>query len=132
MTGPTSRDLPVPARALAVGAHPDDIEFGAGATLARWASAGCEVSLLICTDGSKGTWDPQADLAALVAVREAEARAAAEALGAKGEVVFLGVTDGECNGVSHAKAHAHGLRADDSHRLPRVVSIQDYFALQSI
>lgn len=95
MTGPTSRDLPVPARALAVGAHPDDIEFGAGATLARWASAGCEVSLLICTDGSKGTWDPQADLAALVAVREAEARAAAEALGAKGEVVFLGVTDGE-------------------------------------
>ena len=34
--------------------------------LAKWAAAGCEVSLLICTDGSKGTWDPSADLAALV------------------------------------------------------------------
>lgn len=95
MTGPTSRDLPVPARALAVGAHPDDIEFGAGATLSRWAAAGCEVSLLVCTDGSKGTWDPEADLAELVATRQTEARAAAEALGATGEVVFLGVTDGE-------------------------------------
>lgn len=95
MTGPTSRDLPVPARALAVGAHPDDIEFGAGATLARWAAAGCEVSFAICTDGSKGTWDPDADLAALVATRQEEARAAAKALGATGEVVFLGVTDGE-------------------------------------
>ena len=61
MTGPASHELPVPARALAVGAHPDDIEFQAGATLARWAAAGCEISLLICTDGSKGTWDPDAD-----------------------------------------------------------------------
>lgn len=88
-------DLPVPDRALAVGAHPDDIEFGAGATLAKWADAGCEVSLLVCTDGSKGTWDPTADLEALVASRQAEARAAATALGATGEVVFLGRVDGE-------------------------------------
>lgn len=88
-------DLPTPERALAIGAHPDDIEFGAGATLAKWAAAGCEVSLLICTDGSKGTWDPSADLAALVATRQAEARAAAAALGATGEVVFLGQVDGE-------------------------------------
>jgi len=95
VSGPASRDLPVPERALAVGAHPDDIEFGAGATLARWAAAGCEVSLLVCTDGSKGTWDPDADLTALVATRQEEARAAAQALGATGEVVFLGVTDGE-------------------------------------
>jgi LmbE family N-acetylglucosaminyl deacetylase len=87
--------LPIPRRALAVGAHPDDIEFGAGATLARWAEAGCEVSLLICTDGSKGTWDPDADIAALVATRAEEARAAARALGATGEVVLLGRVDGE-------------------------------------
>ena len=32
-------------RILAVGAHPDDVEFGAGATLARWAEAGCEVQI---------------------------------------------------------------------------------------
>ena len=64
---PRSTDLAVPARALAVGAHPDDVEFGCGATLARWAEAGCEVALVVCTDGSKGTWDPAADTARLVA-----------------------------------------------------------------
>lgn len=90
-----SIDLPVPTRALAVGAHPDDIEFGAGATLAKWAAAGCEVSFAICTDGSKGTWDPDADLAALVATRQEEARAAALALGGSADVVFLGRVDGE-------------------------------------
>lgn len=90
-----SRDLTAPARALAVGAHPDDVEFGAGATVAKWAALGCEVSIVICTDGSKGTWDPQADLASLVATRQREARAAADALGATGEVVFLGRVDGE-------------------------------------
>lgn len=90
-----SRELEVPARALAVGAHPDDVEFGAGATLARWAEAGCEVSLLVCTDGSKGTWDPDADVAELVATRQREQRDAAAALGVRGEVVFLGRVDGD-------------------------------------
>jgi LmbE family N-acetylglucosaminyl deacetylase len=92
---PPPVDLAIPARALAVGAHPDDVEFGCGATLARWAEAGCEVSLLVCTDGSKGTWDPSADTARLVATRQREARAAADALGARGRVVFLGRVDGE-------------------------------------
>lgn len=90
-----SRDLPVPSTALAFGAHPDDVEFGAGATLAKWAEAGCVVSVLIATDGSKGTWDPDADLDELIATRQAEARDAARALGAAGEVRFLGVADGE-------------------------------------
>ncbi len=88
-------DLPTPARALAVGAHPDDVEFGCGATLAKWAAAGCEVHHVVCTDGSKGTWDAGQDLAALVAQRQEEQRAAAAALGARGEVVFLGWPDGE-------------------------------------
>ena len=88
-------DLAVPARALAIGAHPDDIEFGCGATLAKWAEAGCEVGLLVCTDGSKGTWDADADTAALVARRRAEQAVAARRLGALGEVRFLGGTDGE-------------------------------------
>lgn len=92
---PISRDLVVPTRALAVGAHPDDIEFGAGATLARWAAAGCEVSMVVCTDGSKGTWDADADLAALVATRRAEQIEAAAALGASAPVAMLGRVDGE-------------------------------------
>jgi LmbE family N-acetylglucosaminyl deacetylase len=86
--------LPVPGRALAVGAHPDDVEFGAGGTLAAWALRGTEVSLIVVTDGSKGSWDPHEDPAALVAARQAEARAAADALGAA-RVIFLGEVDGE-------------------------------------
>jgi LmbE family N-acetylglucosaminyl deacetylase len=88
-------DLPVPERALAIGAHPDDVEFGCGATLAKWAAAGCEVSHLVCTDGSKGSWDPGEDTAALVVTRQAEQRDAAKALGATGQQVFLGWVDGE-------------------------------------
>jgi LmbE family N-acetylglucosaminyl deacetylase len=88
-------DISAPATALAIGAHPDDVEFGCGATLAKWSDLGCVVHLLVCTDGSKGTWDPDADLAELVALRQVEQRTAAKALGATGEVVFLGWPDGE-------------------------------------
>lgn len=90
-----SRDLPTPSCALAIGAHPDDVEFGAGATLAKWAAAGCVVHHVICTDGSKGTWNVEADLAHLVATRRDEQREAARRLGATGEVVFLDQVDGE-------------------------------------
>jgi LmbE family N-acetylglucosaminyl deacetylase len=88
-------DLEAPRCALAIGAHPDDIEFGCGATLAKWASAGCVVHHLVCTDGSKGTWDRDQDTSELVVARQREQRAAARALGATGEVVFLGWVDGE-------------------------------------
>lgn len=87
--------LQIPERALAVGAHPDDVEFGCGGTLAKWAANGCEVSHLVCTDGSKGSWDPLQDRSSLVSERQAEQRAAARALGATGKVVFLGWPDGE-------------------------------------
>lgn len=92
-----TRDLDVPGVALAVGAHPDDVEFGAGATLAKWAAAGCTVHHLVCTDGSKGTWDVAADLTHLVARRQNEQREAARRLAgpAVGEVTFLGRVDGE-------------------------------------
>ena len=91
---PLSRDLPVPTSALAVGAHPDDVEFGGGGTLAKWAAAGCVIHHLVCTDGSKGTWDPDADTAALVATRQLEQRRAAQILGG-GDVTFLGRVDGD-------------------------------------
>ncbi len=86
--------LEIPARALTVGAHPDDAEFGAGATLSRWASAGCEVTILVVTDGSKGAWDVTTDQTALVSRREDEQRAAAAVIGAVA-IVHLDHVDGE-------------------------------------
>lgn len=88
-------DVPTPGVALAVGAHPDDVEFGAGATLAKWAAAGCRIHHVICTDGSKGSWDPGEDTARLVALRQDEQRRASVALGGTGAVTFLGWPDGE-------------------------------------
>ena len=81
-------------RALALGAHPDDVELQAGGTLAAWAGRGVHVELACFTAGEKGSSDPAADPAALAAVRRAEAQAAAAALGAAG-VHFLGAVDGE-------------------------------------
>jgi len=90
-------DLPTPSVALAVAAHPDDVEFGAGGTLAKWAADGCVVHHVVCTDGSKGTWDVDADLPALVARRQDEQREASRRLAGEraGEVRFLGAVDGE-------------------------------------
>ena len=92
-----THNLAVPSSALAIGAHPDDVEFGCGATLAKWADAGCVVHHLICTDGSKGTWNPDADIAALAAQRKLEQSEAARRLSRDnaGIVVFLDNIDGE-------------------------------------
>lgn len=85
--------LPV-RRALAFGAHPDDVEVQAGGTLASWAAAGAHVEIACFTAGEKGSHDPAADPDALARTRRAEAEAAARALGAAA-VHFLGAVDGE-------------------------------------
>ena len=92
-----STNLPTPTSALAIGAHPDDVEFGCGGTLAKWAAAGCVVHHLVLTDGWKGTWNPEADTSALIVTRQAEQREAARRLAGDhaGEVVFLHQVDGE-------------------------------------
>jgi LmbE family N-acetylglucosaminyl deacetylase len=99
-TATVTVDLPAPERALAVGAHPDDIEFGAGATLAKWAAAGCSIHHLVLTDGSKGSWDPDEDLGRLVAARMQECREAAARIDGTtatdgDQVRFPGAIDGE-------------------------------------
>ena len=63
--------------------------------MAKWAAEGCHVDLLVCPDGSKGTWDPSADLTTLIATRQAEQERAAKAIGIDGEIVMLGWVDGE-------------------------------------
>lgn len=81
-------------RVLGVFAHPDDPEFFAGATFARWAALGAEVTFVIATNGDKGSADPAMTSERLAAIREEEERNAARALGVR-EVIFLRHPDGE-------------------------------------
>lgn len=78
-------------RALAVVAHPDDLEYGCSAAVAVWTDEGREVTYLLATRGEAGidTIDP-VDAAPL---REREQRASAAVVGVS-EVVFLDHKDG--------------------------------------
>jgi LmbE family N-acetylglucosaminyl deacetylase len=93
----TTSNLEVPKVALAIGAHPDDVEFGCGGTLAKWANLGCEIHHFVMTDGSKGTWDANADTQLLIERRRLEQIDAHERLGGAGSdyVYWLGRVDGE-------------------------------------
>ena len=86
--------LPTPERVLVVAAHPDDIEFGAAGTVARWVAEGSSVRYLLVTRGDKGSDDPDADIAALVELREREQRAAADEIGVE-RVDYLDEPDGQ-------------------------------------
>ena len=80
------------SRVLVVTAHPDDVDFGAGGTVASWTRAGTEVAYCLATSGDAGGFDdtPRERMAPL---REAEQRAAAKELGVT-DVTFLGYPDG--------------------------------------
>ena len=83
----------VPESALAIAAHPDDLEFGFAGTAARWAKAGARICYVLCTSGDVGIADPGMTREKAAGIREAEARAAADIVGVK-EVVFLKEPDG--------------------------------------
>jgi LmbE family N-acetylglucosaminyl deacetylase len=90
---PSATPLTDVQRALCVLAHPDDVDFGSAGTVATWVDAGIEVSYLLVTRGDAGGFDdtPREEMPAL---REAEQRAAAAAVGVK-QVEFLdGYRDG--------------------------------------
>ncbi len=76
-------------RVLAVGAHPDDVEILCAGTLARYAQAGHDVVMCVATDGAAGHMEMGSE--ELVGVREKEARAAANLLGA--DLLWLGFPD---------------------------------------
>ena len=81
-------------RALAVVAHPDDVDFGAAATIAGWVDEGIEVTYLLCTNGDAGGFDPAVPRSEIAGIRQEEQRAAAKEVGVE-DVRFLGYPDGQ-------------------------------------
>lgn len=77
---------------MVITAHPDDAEFGAAGTVARWTREGRSVVYVVCTDGDKGTSDRSLTSEALMTRRKEEQRKACRKLGVA-EVVFLGYGD---------------------------------------
>lgn len=80
-------------RALAVMAHPDDVDFAASGTIATWTDAGIEVTYLIVTDGDAGGFDDETPRERIGPIRRAEQIAAAKCVGVT-DVRFLGHPDG--------------------------------------
>src|SRR3954447_247688 len=83
-----------PKRVLVIGAHPDDNEFGAGGSVAKLVKEGWQATFIICTNGNKGSHDPEMSPYQLSETREQEQRAAAAVLGVE-TVIFLRNNDGE-------------------------------------
>jgi len=81
-------------KVLVVGAHPDDNDFGAGATVAKATGRGAEVIYLIATTGQRGSSDENMTPERLSEIRRKEQEEAAKALGVR-EVCFLDYVDGE-------------------------------------
>jgi LmbE family N-acetylglucosaminyl deacetylase len=98
----------VPKVALAIYAHPDDPDVACAGTLARWAKAGCAVHLVVCTDGGKGTRDPNLSP---VELRERRAGEASEAAAVVGVASYhnLGLEDGELVNSSELRAALVGF-----------------------
>lgn len=76
--------------------HPDDGEFSAGGSMARWAAEGKEVILVCVTNGAAGSNDPKVERDWLIATREQEQREAADITGIK-DVIFLGYEIGRAH-----------------------------------
>ena len=80
------------SRAMVIMAHPDDAEWTCAATMAKLSAEGWEVVLVLCTDGSKGSDDPDMTTERLAIIRAEEQRESGRELGLK-DVVFLGYPD---------------------------------------
>ena len=80
-------------RALVVMAHPDDVDFGSGGTVARLTRDGVEVTYCLVTSGDAGGDTSRSTPEERAVTREAEQRAAAAELGVS-ELTFLRFGDG--------------------------------------
>lgn len=74
-------------------AHPDDAEFTCAGTVARWIREGTEVVYVVCTDGSRGSNEPDMPPERMAPIRRAEQLKAAHMLGVK-TTIFLDHEDG--------------------------------------
>ena len=83
----------VPESAMAIVAHPDDIEFSCVGTMARWAKAGARICYVLCTSGDVGIAEPGMTHERATEIREFESRNAAEIAGVT-DIVFLREPDG--------------------------------------
>jgi LmbE family N-acetylglucosaminyl deacetylase len=99
------------SKVLVVTAHPDDVDFGAGGTVAAMTTAGVEVVYCLVTDGDAGGSDPATTPDQRAQIRRIEQQAAAEVLGVE-EIHFLGHLDGSVT-------YTMGLRRD----LARVIRL---------
>ncbi len=77
---------------LVISPHPDDAEYGVAGTVARWTQEGKKVVYVVCTNGDKGTTNPDMKPEDLIEIRKKEQLAAADVLGVS-EVIFLGLPD---------------------------------------
>ena len=76
------------AYALIVSSHPFDIEWSMAGTVAHWTKEGKDVVYVVCTNGDKGSMDPDIRAEDLARIREQEQSESAKILGVK-EVIFL-------------------------------------------
>lgn len=83
-----------PKNVLGIVAHPDDLDVGAGGTMAAFARQGADVHYLILTDGGKGSDDLTLTSKQLTDIRRQEQRDALKILGGK-NANFLDYPDGE-------------------------------------
>ena len=80
-------------RILVVTAHPDDLDFGAGGTIAQWTAKGITVSYCICTNGDQGGVDPSISRDEMKRIRRQEQTAAGKVFGVT-DIHFLDYRDG--------------------------------------
>lgn len=100
-------------RALAVVAHPDDLEFGSAGAIARWTGQGKTVVYCLLTSGEAGIDGMHPDESRRV--REAEQRTSAAIVGVK-SVHFLGQPDGVLEyGVALRRVIAREVRRHQPH-----------------
>ena len=134
---------------MVVIAHPDDAEYGCAGTVAKWCREGMSVVYVVCTDGSKGSADPNVNVGWLIETRQQEQRNACKVLGVE-DMVFLNyeyamleptlelpqghrarnpALPPRCNDLRDADAHPEGSRL---HRPPRTTLPQDEAAMAAM